>query len=963
MSHTKVTAQRAAETQRYAAKALWCSKYRSKGLPGLMLLGLVVLVIVTGFSTKADAEATGTVIGRVSDALSGEALPGAWVSVEGTGLKVRSNGAGRYVLRGVPGGEQQLRVSYLGYAELLDEVNVDAGGRVVLDLRLRDKFGEVDRIFGLACKRGEVRSLTRQRKAISVSSVLTLGQMSRFGAYDDYTARDVLARMPGVQMGRRGEINIRGIGQIAAGSYYVLLDGQRMATTGFGDRSTDLSMIPLDQIEQIEVIKTLTPDMYADAISGVVNVQTNRPVANQRTIRAIFGSVARVPGNDFVGLGPAASVSYSDPLEGTSFTFNVDVNYQKNYRHLDNLEIGYGIFEFENGVPSDVLAHISPGIMLSEREIFGGRMHIDFEPLDNHRFYVNGMINHKIIGQSQHRTRKIAGSNWINQDTTTGGSFNYAVGSDDFVKQNFSVQSGAHHAFDRLNLEYDTGWSRTSNSYNHFDFLFQANNISFAADMDNRNRPAMTSVDGSIRFSDLRIQPMFDIDQEFVLNQYSANVDLEIPIHIGSFKIGSSVLRANKEMEYRQRQNRILGLITADDYEADRTDPYYVFNRDGYEISQLLDIDALKSFYRSNLPKFSGDRDFMREHSDIRNYIAAENIYSGYGMAKLKFGNMEILGGARLEYSDLEYEGKDVLFSHLGIYSSTEDTVSTHSYLHIFPNAHVKYNLSERTSFRLVYTRSINRPDYDLLAPFTFEHRQRRELFRGNSELEPMTSDNVDFSFDHYFRSIGHLGVGVFHKSLSNFIFERTREFEDEDENIWTDRTFENSDSKAAIFGVEFSWQQRLSFLPGFLNNLGAYASYTWSQSDFDTDYRDDDVRIPGHSPHIVNAALTYTQSRLSGQVSYHWTHEALITVRNTSVIAPSVSMNEEVYLDQYADGAHDLSFSMMFRLSERFRIWADASNLLRDERFVYDHNRRNYPGSIDKRDSVQLRAGIRFDY
>ncbi|MEG2805793.1 TonB-dependent receptor [Stenotrophomonas sp.] len=69
-------------------------------------------------------------------------------------------------------------------------------------------------------------------------------------------------------------ISLRGLG---AGSTLVLLNGRRMATYGLADDGqkvfTDLSTIPLDAVERIDILKDGASAIYgSDAIAGVVNI-------------------------------------------------------------------------------------------------------------------------------------------------------------------------------------------------------------------------------------------------------------------------------------------------------------------------------------------------------------------------------------------------------------------------------------------------------------------------------------------------------------------------------------------------------------------------------------------------------------------------------------------------------------------------------------------------------------------
>ena len=85
-------------------------------------------------------------------------------------------------------------------------------------------------------------------------------------------------------------ISLRGLG---AGSTLVLLNGRRMATYGLADDGqkvfTDLSTIPLDAVERIDVLKDGASAIYgSDAIAGVVNIIL-RSEFNGAILRGSYG--------------------------------------------------------------------------------------------------------------------------------------------------------------------------------------------------------------------------------------------------------------------------------------------------------------------------------------------------------------------------------------------------------------------------------------------------------------------------------------------------------------------------------------------------------------------------------------------------------------------------------------------------------------------------------------------------
>jgi outer membrane receptor for ferrienterochelin and colicins len=126
---------------------------------------------------------------------------------------------------------------------------------------------------------GEVYVVTgsRTEQAVSetvvVTQVVTREQIEQAGAED---ASQVLDGMTGVEIVR----TFRGAGVRMQGldSEYVLvlIDGQRMI--GRRDGVLDLSRIPAERIERIEVVKGAASALYgSDAIAGVINIITREP--------------------------------------------------------------------------------------------------------------------------------------------------------------------------------------------------------------------------------------------------------------------------------------------------------------------------------------------------------------------------------------------------------------------------------------------------------------------------------------------------------------------------------------------------------------------------------------------------------------------------------------------------------------------------------------------------------------
>lgn len=96
---------------------------------------LCAAVIIAAGPAAVHAQ-TGTIVGDVVDASTGEALSGVTVAIEGTDRSTVSTLDGRFMIRNAPTGPQVVVASMLGYGELRSEVTVSANQTRRLQIRM-----------------------------------------------------------------------------------------------------------------------------------------------------------------------------------------------------------------------------------------------------------------------------------------------------------------------------------------------------------------------------------------------------------------------------------------------------------------------------------------------------------------------------------------------------------------------------------------------------------------------------------------------------------------------------------------------------------------------------------------------------------------------------------------------------------------------------------------------------------
>jgi len=191
-------------------------------------------------------------------------------------------------------------------------------------------------------------------------------------------------------------------------------------------------------------------------------------------------------------------------------------------------------------------------------------------------------------------------------------------------------------------------------------------------------------------------------------------------------------------------------------------------------------LDALSPVYGGSLNPNSGvNRD-------------EEKIWGGYAQATWKFhiGDLAagLVAGVRFEHTEenavsLQDVPTGIVWTadndFIVQYSSTPQAqFGKGSYNNFLPSADFQVNLTPNLIGRLSGSRTMARPDYNLLFPSTSVGGPPRPTAIGgfasgsqnNTALKPLVSDNLDASLEWYFKRDSYISIGGFYKHVKNFI-------------------------------------------------------------------------------------------------------------------------------------------------------------------------------------------------
>jgi hypothetical protein len=144
-----------------------------------------------------------------------------------------------------------------------------------------------------------------------------------------------------------------------------------------------------------------------------------------------------------------------------------------------------------------------------------------------------------------------------------------------------------------------------------------------------------------------------------------------------------------------------------------------------------------KVSYVETVAGFDLERIGSPEAPDISLFNYTENINAGYANWQRQFGKWGISAGLRAEQTN-----------SLGDLSSNvpvDDSLVERQYLNLFPSGGVTFSPSRTNSFRLTYSRRIDRPRYQDLNPALFLLNEQ-SFRKGNVNLTPQYTHNVQLT-------------------------------------------------------------------------------------------------------------------------------------------------------------------------------------------------------------------------
>lgn len=844
-------------------------------------ISILALFLLMTLPVHAGVE-TNTIRGKIIDASTGEEIIGAAVILKelaGTGTVTGLDGS--FVLN-TDLAACTLLCTSIGYKDAEVTFSHTAGGELLVSL-VPDNIA-LDAVIVTADNNGRTEAAARgiERTSMNVVNVMSAKAME---LSPDLTVANAIKRMSGVTIER----NSSGEGQYAIlrgmdkRYNYTLVNGVKIPSPDNKNRFVPLDIFPSEMLDRLEVTKSLTADMEGDGIGGAVNlVMKDAPERFEVNANVATGYSALYFDRDFESFNHRAGQKLS-PFERIGADITKDYSVTSGDFTMDNMKVRY----------SRPRPDLVGGFSFGDR-YFGGRLGLIagvscqnlFRGKDTDIYYVQGSTGNGTEYRTYSEEQNRLGAH-LKLDYRFSGRHKLMLYGGYMDLRKSEVRDGTNDKDWIVKMQWERQYIINTTLKGEHSFLDSGNlKLDWTGVF---SKAFSTSPDNVKVYVNMQQPHLYNTDSAEKRWEHNSDRDFAGYANL-SYRIalsGESELLLKAGGMYRNKVRDSFFNEYVFDSSTGREDLQY-YGEDWTNFDELL-----------LTPRAYGNV------GDPLNYDAWENIAAGYFMAEYDWRGLEIIAGVRAEHTDQGY----VLD-----YPRKAESEGDQNYTDILPSIHLKYNVHRNANLRFSYGRSINRPGFFEIVPYTILNEDYDE--KGNPDLEHTVADNIDIRYEFFPRSSEQFMVGLFWKKLKNPIEYGL--INEGQSTFISPMNFGN----ATNAGIEVDVMKYFSW-------FGIKANYTYTNSSITTSKRvreGTEVRtvnqtrpLYGQAAHVANLSLLFNFPKygIEAQVSGSYTGKRLSEISNW--------LDNDIWEAGYVQ--LDASVEKSFKAG--FSIFAKASNLL----------------------------------
>ncbi len=892
----------------------------------------LLLSLLLSFPLFAAAQ-KGSISGKIIDAKLAEGLVGCSIRLDDGAGGAITDFDGNYIISNVPEGTHKIVISYTGYAtKAIESIVVKAGEATIVDVALEDGSAQViaEVVVTAAAQRSSMSALTiLQKNSTTIADGISAETIKRT---PDRTTGDVIKRVSGASIQDNRFAVIRGLSD----RYNIaMMNGALLSSTEPDRRAFSFDLFPSSMLDNLIVVKTASADLPGEFAGGAILLNTKDiPEANYLNVSVAGGYNTRTTfkpslgnttngGTDWLGIDDGSRALPADMPSREAYLKLPD---DEKYRISREFPNDWGLKKIASTAPNTSF-QIGSGLLkrFSNTRFWGTTFAVSYNSsyktevgetndyegtVDNPKliFHNNDSVyKHNILwGALLNTSFSFNTRNRITFQNTYSTNTDFNViersgqnldieqsvksSSDEYIENHLltSRLSGEHLLTENgIKLNWGGGYNLTTRDVPSTKRMSYSRDINAAEeDPYYASVPIGATPSSSGRFySNLREKV------------YNANADLSVPFALRgekqTLKIGG--LYQGKDRTFGAR---VIGVIAP---------------RPNLKVFQLEQLPSDQIF----LPEHFGQSLFVIDDITTKsdNYTAASDLKAGYAMFDNKFlDRFRISWGLRFESFHQELHSTDQTQQPVDINRTSSD---------VLPSANLKFELTDKTNLRLSVSKTVTRPEFREIAPFSFYDFYLERSIVGNPNLRPGKIFNADLRFETYPGQNQLLSFSLFFKQFNDPI-ERVVSRPGANTTVGS---FKNI-SDAQSYGLELELRKNFGFIGDRFENLVFFGNFALIRSQINLDSiesEDKNRPLQGQSPYVANAGL-----------QWNWLNTGLNAALVYNIIGNRLyDVGFKNYADIYEQHRHLLDFSVAKKLGRHGEIKLTWSDILRQP-FVY---------------------------
>lgn len=833
---------------------------------------LLIAVLITPIVLSA--QQFGAVQGVVRDAVTGDQISGATITLIDASRGSTSDGSGGFRIPVVPTGEYRLKVSFIGYTEtVVDEVVVESGAETMLEISLTKSGEEIDEVLVTAARRrgSAIDLLTEQHRATMMVQKIGTQELSRQGISD---AASAVTKMSGISRSEgTNQVYVRGLGDRYNATS---LNGLPLPSNDPEKKNIHLDIFNTEIVEYISVDKVYHSQMPGDFAGGNIDIYSKDYQGNgffEVSLSSTVNSEAIAHRDRFM-LHPGPSrwgySSYEiprNPLDG--FNFQHSMNPVARNRFMPGSLRLLGGKSFDTGGESrlNIFASASYGNGYEYRKGFNRSVNaqgVDLQSLDQERFgyttNTTGLLNANYILGAAHKLSynfMFVNSSDQTNDTFTGFIRDLAEQNNGLLQRGTYQQTrlfinqllGKHQLTDRVGLD----WGLSANTVDGQMPDRIQNSLRYLSDRDGYVLIQNTTTDNHRYNQKLK-------ENEYALNLNTGYKLGEPYAPVGLIRFGYSGRMKRRDFEALQFNFRVDGpqlneLVDPADMDA-------FFNQDNYDRGYF----TIGAFAGETPQTYSGEQDIHAAYLSWEQHLTSR---------------LTSVLGIRYEYQRQRVDWRTQLDPMVRHNTFTRNAM--------LPNLNLRYELNEKQNLRLGASKTYTLPQFKERALFVYEDIPDKK--RGNPDLYPSDNYNLDLKWEFFPNSGELLSVTAFGKYIQNPISETTIA------SSSNDISFVNAGDVGTVIGIEVEVRKNVFRLRDGADalSIGFNGAYMNTSQDLEPEkvaretalrinLTDSRSRFTGASDLLLNSDLTYTkrwgnQASVMATVAYSYTSDKIYSL------------------------------------------------------------------------------------